>query len=147
VFILSPRKKLISCWLARQSCTGSLARQFCPAVLPGNLARQSCPAVLPGSLARLSCPVVLPGSLARQSCPAVLPGSLARHSCPALLPGSLARQSYTIGKTQLHQLTMMAILCLFERKRRRKLPINFRRSGSEFIILRIPKTEKWPFWI
>jgi hypothetical protein len=23
---------------------------------------------------------------------------------------------------------------------------NFRRSGSEFIILRIPKTEKWPFW-
>jgi hypothetical protein len=22
----------------------------------------------------------------------------------------------------------------------------FRRSGSEFIILRIPMTEKWPFW-
>jgi hypothetical protein len=50
---------------------------------------------------------------------------------------------------------------LFERKRRRKLRSNFRRSGSEFIILRIPMhengqnghfsvmamTEKWPFWL
>jgi hypothetical protein len=45
-----------------------------------------------GSLARQSCPAVLPGSLARQSCPAVLPGSLARQSCPAVLPGSLAQQ-------------------------------------------------------
>jgi hypothetical protein len=41
--------------------------------LTGSLARQSCPAVLPGSLA------VLPGNLARQSCPAVLPGSLAQQ--------------------------------------------------------------------
>jgi hypothetical protein len=36
---------------------------------------------------------------------------------------------------------------LFERKRRRKLRSNFRRSGSEFIILRIPMTEKCPFWL
>jgi hypothetical protein len=35
---------------------------------------------------------------------------------------------------------------LFERKWRRKLRSNFRRSGSEFIILRIPMSEKCPFW-
>jgi hypothetical protein len=42
----------------------------------GSLARQSCPAVLPGSLARQSCPAVLPGSLAQQSFPGVLPSNL-----------------------------------------------------------------------
>jgi hypothetical protein len=40
----------------------SLARQPCPAALPGSLARQPCPAALPGSLA----PEALLGSLARQ---------------------------------------------------------------------------------
>jgi hypothetical protein len=77
----------------------SLARQFCPAVLPSSLARQSCKAVLPGNLARQSCPAVVPGSLpsslARQSRPAVLTGSLTRQSYPAVLPGSLAQQNRT----------------------------------------------------
>jgi hypothetical protein len=88
-----------------------------------NLARQPCPATLPGSLAQQPCPAALPGSLARQPCPTDLPSSLARqpntkysskyciivqfhhafsilhhcmHPCPAAfpaaLPGSLARQ-------------------------------------------------------
>jgi hypothetical protein len=35
---------------------------------------------------------------------------------------------------------------LFERKRRRKLRSNFRRSWSEFIILRIPMTENGTFF-
>jgi hypothetical protein len=43
------------------------------------------------SLARQPCPAALPGSLARQPCPAALPGSLARQPSPAALPGSLAR--------------------------------------------------------
>jgi hypothetical protein len=37
----------------------SLARQTCPAALPGSLARQPCPAVLPGSLARQPYPTFL----------------------------------------------------------------------------------------
>jgi hypothetical protein len=98
-------------------CT--IARQPCPAALPGSLARQPCPAALPGSLARQLCPAALPGSqipntaqntallstftmlsayctiactLAMQPCPAAFPGSLTRQPCPAALPGSLARQ-------------------------------------------------------
>jgi hypothetical protein len=35
----------------------------------------------------------------------------------------------------------------FFKRKRRRLRSNFRRSGSEFIILRIPMTEKWPFWL
>jgi hypothetical protein len=35
---------------------------------------------------------------------------------------------------------------LFERKRRRKLQSNFRRSWSEFIIVRIPMTENGTFF-
>jgi hypothetical protein len=42
------------------------------------------------SLARQPCPAALPGSFARQPCPAALPGSLARQLCPAALPGNLA---------------------------------------------------------
>jgi hypothetical protein len=41
----------------------SLARQPCPAALPGSLARQPCPAALPGSLARQPCQTALPRSL------------------------------------------------------------------------------------
>jgi hypothetical protein len=74
------------------ACT--LARQPCPAALPGSLARQPCPAALPGSLARQPCPAALPGSLARQPCPAALPGSFARQPCTAALPGNLARQPF-----------------------------------------------------
>jgi hypothetical protein len=46
-----------------------------------SLARQPCPAALPGSLARQPCPEALPGSLARQPCPA----ALHRQPCPAAL--------------------------------------------------------------
>jgi hypothetical protein len=88
-------------------CT--IARQPCPAALPGSFARQPCleakyqiqlkilhyclhspcfqhiaplHAPLPCSLARQPFPAALPGSLARQPCPAALPGSLARQPCP-----------------------------------------------------------------
>jgi hypothetical protein len=42
--------------------------------------------------------------------------------------------------------TLLVIIRTYADARRRKLRSNFRLSGSEFIILRIPKTEKWPFW-
>jgi hypothetical protein len=56
-----------------QPCPGSLARQLCPAALPGSLARQPCP----GNLVRQPCSAALLGSLALQPCPTALPGSLA----------------------------------------------------------------------
>jgi hypothetical protein len=51
------------------------------------LARQTCPADLPGRLARQTCPADLPGRLARQTCPADLPVRLAWLSCYDSLDG------------------------------------------------------------
>jgi hypothetical protein len=42
------------------------------------------------SLARQPCPAALPGSFAQQLCPAALPGSFALQLCPAALTGSFA---------------------------------------------------------
>jgi hypothetical protein len=92
LFLLLLQNTAFSTNFTMLSAYCTIARQPCPAALPGSLARQPCPAALPGSLAWQSCPAVLPGSLARQSCLAVLPGSLAWQSCPAVLPGSFARQ-------------------------------------------------------
>jgi hypothetical protein len=53
-----------------------------------SLARQSCPAALPGSLAQQPCPAALPGSLARQPCPAayhLLPSVFYRLSCAPII--------------------------------------------------------------
>jgi hypothetical protein len=67
-----------------------------------NLARQPCPAALPGSLARQPCPAALPGSLARQPCPAALPSSLAQQPCPAVRPISTGFDARSLAPQSPH---------------------------------------------